>query len=63
MAVIYVMKGSFIAENTEQSAIGSAAKKGALVALLPAMAAATAPFQGTFFYILLALANIRAKDK
>ena len=63
MAFFHVMKGSFIAQDSEQAVIGSAAKKGVLVALLPAMAAATAPFQGTFFYILLALANIRTKDK
>lgn len=58
-ALSQVFRGSMPALTTEHSAIASAAKKCLIVSLLPAMAGATVPFQGSLFYVLLAVASLK----
>lgn len=61
-AFVSVLKGSVEPNTPTQSVIGSAAKRSLLVTMLPAMASATAPWQGAIFYIFLALANTKDKQ-
>lgn len=60
-AFVSVLKGSVYTHTSEQTVVGSAAKRALWVSLMPAMASATAPWQGAIFYIFFALANTRSK--
>lgn len=61
-AFVSVLKGSVETNTPTQSVIGAAAKRSLCVAIFPAMASATAPWQGAIFYTFLALANTKDKQ-
>ncbi|WP_428820452.1 O-antigen ligase family protein [Microbulbifer sp. MCCC 1A16149] len=51
----YAVRGRQVSDSKDENIVAAAAKAGALVILLPAMASATSFFLGMLFYILLGL--------